>query len=129
MQQRLEEERQRKEALEKQLAEQLAQEQQALNAANQRRVMTEVDKYQALVTQTIVQNLFDYDSFIGKSCRLNVRLAPSGLVIDVRILDGDTALCRASQAAVLRPDTLPVSKDPAVFAEFRDFNVLVKPEK
>lgn len=128
MQRKLEEDKKRQAQLEKELNEQLAKEQQALSAANQRRVMSEVEKYQALIHQTIVQNLFDFESFVNKTCRLNVRLAPNGLVIDVRILDGNDALCRASQAAVLRPDTLPVSKDPAVFAEFRDFNITVRPE-
>jgi colicin import membrane protein len=128
IQRRIEEENKRKEALEREIAQQLEQEQAARSAANQRRVMSEVEKYQALVHQTIVQNLFDFDSFIGRTCRLNVRLAPNGLVIDVRILDGNDALCRASRAAVLRPDTLPVSKDPAVFAEFKDFNITVRPE-
>ena len=121
-------ERERREEFERQLAEQLSQEQQALNAANRGRIMSEVEKYQALVHQTIVQNLFDLESFIGDTCRLNVRLAPSGLVIDVRVLDGDEALCRASQAAVLRPDTLPVSDDAEVFAQFKDFNITVIPE-
>ncbi|WP_395341833.1 cell envelope integrity protein TolA [Ningiella sp. W23] len=128
MQQRLAEEKQKQAEFEKQLADQLAQEQQVLSAANQRRVMSEVEKYQALIQQTIMQNLFDIESFRGKSCRLNVRLSQSGLVIDVRILDGDDALCRASQAAVLRPATLPVSSDPAVFAEIRDLNITVIPE-
>ena len=128
MQRKLEEDKKRQAQLEKELNEQLAQEQQAISAANQRRVMSEVEKYQALIHQTIVQNLFDFESFVGKTCRLNVRLAPNGLVIDVRTLDGNDALSRASQAAVLRPDTLPVSKDPAVFAEFRDFNITVRPE-
>jgi len=128
VQRRLEAEKQRKAALEKEMSAQLEAEQQALSAENQRRVMSEVDKYNALVRQTIVQNLFDFDSYIGRSCRLNIRLAPNGLVIDVRILDGNDALCRASQAAVLRPDTLPVSDDPEVFAEFKDFNITVRPE-
>lgn len=128
MQRRLEEEKQQKEAREREIAKQLEEEQAQRSAANQRRVMSEVEKYQALVHQTIVQNLYDFDSFVGRTCRLNVRLAPNGLVIDVRILDGNDALCRASRAAVLRPDTLPVSKDPAVFAEFKDFNITVMPE-
>nr|WP_136252061.1 cell envelope integrity protein TolA [Ningiella ruwaisensis] len=128
MQRKLEEEKQRQAQQQREMEEQLAQEQAALNAANQRRVMSEVEKYQALIHQTIVQNLFDFESFVGRTCRLNVRLAPDGLVIDVRVLDGNDALCRASSAAVLRPATLPMSKDPAVYAEFRDFNITVSPE-
>jgi colicin import membrane protein len=128
IQRRLEDDKKRKEAREKEISAQLEAEQKAASAANQRRVMSEVDKYTALVNQTIGQNLFDFDSYVGRSCRLNIRLAPNGLVIDVRILDGNDALCRASQAAVLRPDTLPVSKDPAVFAEFKDFNITIRPE-
>ncbi|MET1218012.1 MAG: cell envelope integrity TolA C-terminal domain-containing protein, partial [Glaciecola sp.] len=36
------------------------------------------------------------------------------------------ALCRAAIAAVYKPSNLPVSRDPAVFAELKNINLTVE---
>ncbi|GLR72067.1 cell envelope integrity protein TolA [Agaribacter marinus] len=125
-QRRVAEEKAKQEALEKEMAEQLAKEQAAIAEAQQKRVMTELDKYRALIYQTIYQNLFVDDGAKGKECRLTVKLASNGLVIDTKIEGGDAAICRAAQSAVLRPETLPVSKDPAVFEQMKTLKLTVK---
>lgn len=124
-------ERKKKAAAEQAALDRLMQEQlEAERAAQQQRrtqqVMSEVDKYRALVHRTIQNYLVEDPDFVGKQCRLNIRMASTGLVTEVRVRDGDPALCRAAQSAVLKPDKLPVSSDPDVFKEFRNFNVTVK---
>lgn len=98
----------------------------AERAAKQQFVLSETDKYIGLITQVIQRNLIFDKSAQVKECRLNIRMSSSGLVFDVKILKGDPALCRAAQAAVLRPDSLPVSKDPDVYEKLRDFNLTVE---
>jgi colicin import membrane protein len=64
----------------------------------------------------------------GMSCRLNIKLAFSGLVTNVIILEGQNAICQAAQRAVLKAETLPVSKEQDVFQQLRDINLTVEPE-
>ena len=90
--------------------------------------MTEVQKYQALIKQTIQRNLIVDDAMKGKSCRLNIRLASNGLVTQVKELGGNTILCRAAKAAVFKSDTLPVSKEADVYQQLREINLTVEPE-
>ncbi len=110
--------------MEKIMQEQLAQEQAAMQQQRRKQVLSEVDRYQIMIQQEIMKYL--NADFKGKSCRLNIRLATTGLVTKVTIIDGDPALCRAAQSAVLRPDRLPVSDDPAVYAELKDINLKVE---
>lgn len=114
--------------LERQLEEQLKAEQATRNKRRNKQVLSEVQKYQALIKQTIQSNLIVDDSLKGKSCRLNIRLASNGLVTKVTRLSGDEVLCRAAHTAVLKADTLPVSKEPDVYQKLRDINLTVEPE-
>lgn len=130
---KLEKERKEKEAKqraeqERLMAEQLAQEQTERRAARRTQVMGEVQKYTALITQKIQQNLIVDESFKGKVCRLNVRLAFNGLVTSVKILSGDKLLCQAAQRAVFKAETLPVSKEADIYNELKDINLTVEPE-
>ena len=90
--------------------------------------MSEVDKYRALIAQRIQQNLLLDQSYRGKECRLNIKLAFNGLVTSVSSLGGDQQVCEAAVRAVRRADTLPVSKDRDVFEKLKDINLTVKPE-
>jgi colicin import membrane protein len=89
-------------------------------------VLSEVDKYRARITQTIKRYLIDDGSFGDKTCRLNIRLASTGLVTKVTILQGHEPLCRASRSAVLRPDSLPISDDLDVYEQLKDITLTVK---
>lgn len=126
-------ERKRQEALEKAAQEKMLDEQlQAEQATRQERrnkqVLTEVQKYQALIKQTIQRNLIVDDAMKGKSCRLNIRIASNGLVTQVTEIGGNTILCRAAKAAVFKSDTLPVSKEADVYQQLREINLTVEPE-
>ena len=117
-----------KAAQEKLLDEQLQAEQAARQQRRNKQVLSEVQKYQALIKQTIQRNLIVDDAMKGKSCRLNIRLASNGLVTQVTELGGNTILCRAAKAAVFKSDTLPVSKEADVYQQLREINLTVEPE-
>jgi colicin import membrane protein len=131
--QRAEEERKQREleemkrALEQEMSEQLAQEQAAQNAANQKRVMTEVERYNVLMIQKIQRNLNLDGAFKGSSCLLNLRLASDGLILSVKVLEGDPALCRAAQAAALKASSVPMSNDPDVYDKLKNTNMTIRP--
>lgn len=113
---------------EKMMQEQLAAEAAARSRAKQAQVLSEVEKYTALIIAKIQQNLLLEDSMKGKQCRLNLRLAFNGLVTQVEALNGDKQVCDASIRAVRRADTLPVSKDKAVFEKLKNINLTIKPD-
>ena len=124
-------ERKKKEAaekarMEKIMQEQLAQEQAAMQEQRRRQVLTEVERYTALIQQTIKRNLYYDDSFDGKVCRLNIKLATTGYVTSIRILGGNDALCRAAENAVRRAEELPVSSAPDVYEQLKDINLKVE---
>ncbi|WP_263712831.1 cell envelope integrity protein TolA [Fluctibacter corallii] len=110
--------------VEEQLLQEQLQAEQAIRSRQRRQqVLTEVQRYTALISNTIKQKWIVDDSMKGTSCRLNIKLASNGLVVDVKVLKGSDRICRASENAVLSAVTLPVPKDPEVFEEFRSFNL------
>lgn len=119
-----EEKRQRE--FERELEEQLAQEQARMSKANQQRVMSELEKYRALIYSKINQNI-NLDGFSGQSCDVEIRLAPDGLVLQVKVISGDSALCRESESAIFRAGSLPMSKDPEVMSQMRTISLTVIP--
>jgi len=111
--------------LEQQMAEEMASRQQA----RRQQVMTEIQRYTALITQTIQRNLItDRSTMEGKSCKVRISLAPSGFVTNVVKGQGDRTVCDAAEAAVYKAGTLPVSKDPEVFKEMSNISLTVVPE-
>ena len=110
----------------KQLEEALRQEQAQIAAEQRKRVVSEKQRYSALIKATIQRNLIVNDAFKGKKCLLNIRLGIGGVVLKVNQLSGDDALCRAAINAVYKPTNLPVSRDPAVFAELKEINLTVE---
>ncbi|WP_394176709.1 cell envelope integrity protein TolA [Thalassotalea litorea] len=128
------ERRRKKEAAERAEQERLL-EQQMMQEMNQRQqarsqhVLTEVQKYVALITQTIQRNfILDENTMKGKSCDLKVKLAPSGFVISVTPIKGDQVVCVEAVKAVKKAGTLPVSKDPDVFKQMSEINLKYTPE-
>lgn len=110
----------------RELEEQLAKEQAQMQAQETQRVMSEKQRYSVLIKSTIQRNLITNEAFKGKKCQLNIRLGIGGVVLKVDKIAGDDALCRAAINAVYKPSNLPVSRDPAVFAQLRDINLTVE---
>ena len=122
-------ERKRQQALQEQmLQEQLAKEQAARNKIRQQQVVSEVDKFRALIMARIQQNLLIDEKMKNQQCRINIRLGFNGLVTQVKSLGGDKLVCEAALRAVRMADTLPVSKDKDVFEQLKNINITIAPE-
>ena len=111
------------------LAEQMAAEMATRNQARQKQVMSEIQRYSALITQSINRNMIkDRSTMAAKSCKLTISLAPSGNVQFVTVGNGAKVVCDAAKTAIYKAGTLPVSKDPEVFKKMRKIAVTVVPE-
>jgi colicin import membrane protein len=91
----------------------------------------EIDRYKSLIISAIShQWIVPENVKKGLECRLKVRVAPAGVVMDVKLLkaSGDAALDRSAEAAIYKASPLPVPKEAALFNEFREFNLTVRPE-
>ncbi len=90
-----------------------------------------VDKYKALILQTISQHwLIPSNVDKKRTAELLIRVAPGGVVLDVQLAksSGDDALDRSARAAVLKSSPLPVPPNSDDFEPFRQFVLKVKPE-
>ncbi|MDC0609571.1 cell envelope integrity protein TolA [Vibrio sp.] len=110
----------------------LESENQKINSARGQYVASEVDKYGAIYKQLIQQNLRIEDSFKGRTCKVNLKLIPTGtggIVGGVSVLDGDSSVCAATKRAIAQVDTFPMPKDdPDVVAKLKNINLMVVPE-
>jgi colicin import membrane protein len=132
--QRAENERKRKEAEEaKRKADQQAQFMRELEAEESLQEVLNSDlrsQYYAAIMQKIMRNWARPPSAQpGVECIVNVRLMPSGDVINVTIesCNGDEAVRRSVEAAVYKASPLPVAPDPRLFK--RDLQIGFKPEQ
>ncbi len=126
-------ERQRAEAAAaRQRAEMEAELQRALALEDERRRAEEaglLDEYIRLIENRIQQNWIPPASArVGLECIVNVTQIPSGDVVDVRVsrCNGDDAVVRSIEAAVLRSSPLPKPPIPALFE--RNLEVVFNPE-
>lgn len=91
-------------------------------------VADETQRYGAIYTQMIQQNLLVEQSFIGKECVIRMRLSANGLVLDASEDGGDGALCRAAKAAVVKVSQFPMPEDQAVVEKLRSIRLTVSPQ-
>lgn len=113
------------------LRQQLLNEEIKLQGTQSRQAQGEINKYKALILQTISEHwIVPVQADKSLSCELMIRVAPGGLVLDVQITksSGDPALDSSARAAVLKSSPLPVPNDAAQFEPFRQFALKVKPE-
>lgn len=90
-----------------------------------------VDKYKALIIQSIGEHwLVPLQADRSLTSELMIRLGPGGVVLDVKITrsSGDPSLDSSARAAVLKSSPLPVPNKPEEFEPFRQFVLKVKPE-
>ncbi len=98
-----------------------------VQAAQEQRVLGELAKFTALIKSKVSRNWI-----VGNNtgqCVLEVKLAPGGLILDVRQISGGADLCRSAMAAVYKSDPLPVSNDPAVFNKMRTLRLDLDPRE
>lgn len=119
------------ELMQKTMQEQLAnEEQQIATAAASTQFQGKIDKYKALIIQSIAQYWIVPDNVdAGAYCQLSVRLAPGGEVLSVELLrgSGNAVLDRSAKIAVLKASPLPVPEDPSLFDGFRELLLTVRP--
>ena len=119
---------QEKEKAAREASERLAREE----AANAARVAGEVDKYKALILQSISRQwILPENVDQGLASQFRIRLAPDGMVLSVNLLksSGDSVLDRSAQTAIFKASPLPVPSDPAAFKLFRTIRLTVRPEQ
>ena len=111
------------------LQKQMAAEMAARQQARRQQQMSEINRFTALIIETIQRHLItDRSSMEGKSCKLTLSLATSGFVTNVVIGQGDRIVCEAAKTAIYKAGTLPVSKDPEVFKLMQPLTVIMIPE-
>lgn len=112
----------------KQLAEQLAAEEQAhAESAAQ----GEIDKYLALIKQKVTRNwLKPAGARKGLACTVRVRTIPGGEVVGVTIIkgSGNAIFDRSVESAVRKAAPLPLPRDSAVAARMREIDFVFNPE-
>lgn len=122
---------QKKQQAAKTLEEQLRKETDLLASAQAEKMRGIVDKYKALILQSISQHWL-VPNGVNKSLssQLLIRVAPGGVVLDVQLVksSGDDALDRSARTAVFKASPLPVPTASDEFEPFREFILKVKPE-
>lgn len=91
----------------------------------------EIDKYKTMILQAISQQwILPPDLKKDLVAKLAVKVAPGGMVVDVKIVQssGNAALDRSAQTAVYKASPLPVPKESLLFDDFRTINLTVRPE-
>jgi colicin import membrane protein len=113
-------------------------EMQARLAAEQERLATQrrsamqrmIDEYVLYIQEKVQRSwIRPPSSGSGLSCTVEVRLIPSGEVIDAQIVrsSGNPAFDRSVEAAVFKASPLPVPPDPDVMEQFRSLRFEFKP--
>lgn len=127
---KLEKETKRREEIQKAMQQQIAEEKQQM-AEHDRQVQAEIDKYKALIIQTISQHWI-IPSNIAKniSCQLMVNVAPGGEILGVNLVhsSGNSVLDRSARSAILKSSPLPVPRNAELFDNFRQLMLTVRPE-
>ncbi|WP_217515448.1 cell envelope integrity protein TolA [Vibrio metschnikovii] len=130
---RLDRERKEQDAAMNSIFSGLESEAQSISAARSQHIANEAQRWGAIYTQMIQQNLLLEDSFRGRQCRVNLRLIPTGadaIVGDVQVLNGDNRLCAATKRAVAKVGSfpLPTADEKDLIERLKNINLTVAPE-
>lgn len=115
-------------AAEKNLKFQLQRENVARMAAKSpKTVLSEKQRYLALIVAKIQRYWFIDDSMRGKACRVNITLAPDGTVTSVTLLGGHRYLCLSVVDAINNGSPYPMSPDPHVYDALKNITSIFEP--
>ncbi|ECD7244688.1 cell envelope integrity protein TolA [Salmonella enterica] len=78
----------------------------------------EIRKYALQIRSAIESNFYDIDQYTGKQCVLRIRMAPDGVILNIKSEGGDPALCRAAMKAARKAEW-PRPPSPAVYNVFK----------
>lgn len=87
----------------------------------------EINGYLGQITAAIQSKFYDADLYKGRTCDLRIKLAPDGLLIDVKAEGGDPALCQAALAAA-KQARIPKPPSQAVYEAFKNAPLTFKPQ-
>jgi len=110
-------------AQDKVMQQQMAAEQAERNERRQRQILSELQIATGKIKARIEQNLITTGSVAGRSCRLQMRIASNGLVLEA-VGRGDDSLCLSLRSAALRAGTLPMPTDKDVNEKLRDVTLV-----
>jgi colicin import membrane protein len=123
------EEAQRK-AVEQEMQARLAAEQERMASQRRTAMQRMIDEYVLYIREKVERRWIPPpDSGSGLSCTVEVRLIPSGEVIDAQIVrsSGNPVFDRSVEAAVFKASPLPVPSDVEVMEKFRTIRFEFKP--
>ena len=86
----------------------------------------EINGYAAQIKSAIESRFYDASSYTGKTCTLRIKLAPDGMLLDIKSEGGDPALCTAALAAA-RQAKMPKPPSQAVYEVFKNAPLDFKP--
>ncbi|OKP04861.1 cell envelope integrity protein TolA [Xenorhabdus eapokensis] len=87
----------------------------------------DINSYLGKVQAAIESKFYDSNLYIGRTCDLNIKLAPDGLLIDIKAGAGDPALCRAAITAANLAKKMPPPPSKEVYEYFKSFTLEFKP--
>ncbi|UPR49246.1 cell envelope integrity protein TolA [Vibrio cyclitrophicus] len=94
-------------------------------------ITSETERYGAIYTQLIEKNLLLENSYKGKSCKISLRLIPTGssaILGSLSVLSGDNRLCAATKRSVVQVRSYPLPSDPDVISKVKDINLIIEVE-
>ncbi len=114
-------------AEERLLQDELAEEaEEATRAARQGQLLTEKQRYIAMIVERVRQSWFTDDTMNGKECVVELRLASNGFVTNLEVVGGDQSVCNAAVNAINRVGRFPMPEDPELNEQFRDLRLPFK---
>ncbi len=87
----------------------------------------EVDRYTGMIVAAIQRNWLVGPTMVGKQCRINIRVAADGLILNIGDGQGDSEVCRSAELAIRKTGTLPMPKDPDVNKQLQNLNLTLIP--
>ncbi len=88
---------------------------------------TEINSYLAQIKMAIEAKFHDAKLFKGQICKLRIKLAPDGMLIDIIAEGGDPALCKAALMAA-KQARIPKPPSDELYDIFKNIPLVFKPE-
>ena len=98
------------------------------SSARNQFIADELARMSSIYTQNIQRKLIKDDYLLGKECRVNIKLIPTGsdmLVSGVTVMGGDSRVCAAAKSAIAKVGSFPKSSESAVNEQLKNINLTV----
>ncbi len=88
---------------------------------------SDINNYLGQIQIAIQNKFYDPSMYRGRMCTLRIKLAPDGLLIDIKPEGGDQALCQAAVAAA-KQAKIPKPPSKEVYEVFKNAPIDFKPQ-